>query len=39
MPDVVAGKIDVFPAQWREVGKQVFIDRLTLFAQPVDGAP
>jgi hypothetical protein len=39
MPDVVAGLdwIDVFPA--REVGQKVFIDRLALFAQPVDSAP
>ena len=39
MPYVVACKIDVFPAQRREVGQKVFVVRLALFAQPVDSAP
>jgi hypothetical protein len=38
MPYVVAGEIDVFAAQRREVGQKVFIDRLALFAQPMDSA-
>ena len=37
MPDVVAGQIDVFPAQRREVGQKPVVNGLTLVAQAADG--